>query len=170
MKKHIFIGFFLLLFSTLNAQDFISDFMSEKDDDSKGMSISISGKMLRMSAANDPNVDQDFKKLAQNIDKIKMVSGISMDSNDKKRLKKLLLSYEELMIITESAEVVAMYTKEKKGKIIEFVLCIESEDTLVLMNILGNIDVNQLSKLAKTVNISGMEHLEKLDNKSNKHK
>ena len=169
MKKHILIGFFLLFISTLSAQDFISVFMSERDD-SGGVTISISGKMLRMSAASDSNADPNFKKLVKDIDKIKMVSDINLDSDDKKRLKKLLLNYEELMVIAESEEKIAMYTKEKKGKVTEFVLYIESDDTLVLLSILGNIDIKQLSKLANSVNINGMEHLEKLDNKSNKDK
>ena len=73
-------------------------------------------------------------------------------------------SYEELMVVSESEQKISMYTKENKGKITEFVLCIESDDTLVLMVIMGNIDVKQLSKLAKSFKINGIEHLEKLDN------
>jgi len=168
MKKHIFIGFFLLLVSTLNAQDIISNFMNERDNESEIMTISVSGKMLRMMTANDSNADGDFEALIKDIDRIKMVSNISMNSGDKKRLKKLLQSYEELLVVAESEEKIAMYTLEKKGKIVEFVLCIESDNTLLLMNILGNIDIKKMSKLAKSVNINGMEHLEKLDDKSNK--
>ena len=164
MKKYILSGFFLLLITTLNAQDIISDFMSEKNDVSECVNISLSGKMLRMSAANDPSADKDFKKLVNDIDKIKLASNISIDSDDRKRLEKLMQSYEELMVVSESEQKISMYTKENKGKITEFVLCIESDDTLVLMVIMGNIDIKQLSKLAKSFKISGMEHLEKLDN------
>ena len=163
MKKHVFIVFFLLLTSTMSAQDIISDFMSEVEDDSECVTISLSGKMLRMSAANDPSVNQDFKKLINNIDKIKLVTNISINSDDKKRLKKLLQPFEELMVVSESEQKISMYTKEKKGKITEFVLCIEFDDNLVLMNISGNIDIKQLSKLSSALKINGMEHLEKLN-------
>ena len=164
MKKYILSGFFLLLITTLNAQDIISDFMSEKNNVSECVNISLSGKMLRMSVANDPSADKDFKKLVNDIDNIKLASNISIDSDDRKRLAKLMQSYEELMVVSESEQKISMYTKENKGKITEFVLCIESDDTLVLMVIMGNIDIKQLSKLAKSFKISGMEHLEKLDN------
>ena len=170
MKKHILIGFFLLLIPTLYAQDSISDFMSETGDHSESLSVSISGRMLRMAAESDPKATRDFKKLAKDIDKIKMVSNFSMDSDSKKKLKKILQSYEELLVVTESNQKISMYTIENKGKITEFILCIESEDTFILMSILGNFDIKQLSNLSRSVNINGIEHLEKLDNKTNKQK
>ena len=165
MKKHILLGFFLLFISTMNAQDIISDFMSEIDDASGCLSVSLSGKMLRMAAANDKDVGQDFKKLVNDIDKIKLVSNISIDSDDKKRLEKLLKPYEELMAVSESEQKISMFTKEQKGKITEFVLCIEFNNKLSLMVITGNINIKDLSKLAKSLNIDGMEHLDKLEKK-----
>ena len=165
MKRNIWIIVLILFQFHVNAKDLVTELMSKKASSEGVMSVSISGKMLRVLAENDPKVDKDFKQLAKDIDQIKMVSNMEVDDEDRKELKKLLKPYEELMVVSESDGIVSMYTKEEKGKITEFVVCFETDDVLLLMSIAGNIDLKKLSKLAKTVKIDGIKHLRKLDEK-----
>jgi len=165
MKRNIWIIVLILFQFHVYAKDLVTELMSKKESSEGVMSVSISGKMLRVLAENDPKVDKDFKQLAKDIDQIKMVSNMEVDEADRKELKKLLKPYEELMVVTESDGIVSMYTKEEKGKITEFVVCFEADDVLLLMSIAGNIDLKKLSKLAKTIKIDGMKHLRKLDEK-----
>ena len=165
MKRNIWIIVLILFQFHVYAKDLVTELMSKKESSEGVMSVSISGKMLRVLAENDPKVDKDFKQLAKDIDQIKMVSNMEVDEADRKELKKLLKPYEELMVVSEADGIVSMYTKEEKGKITEFVVCFEADDVLLLMSIAGNIDLKKLSKLAKTIKIDGMKHLRKLDEK-----
>lgn len=168
MKRKL-ISLVLLTFLALPlfSQNLVSTFMEGIDSDSRrnAMKMNISGKMLRLAANNDSSADKEMKDLMKNIDKISMVAGLSVDEKQKKELQRQLASYEELMTIEEEEQTVQMFTKENKGKVEEFVLIVLADDELVLMSITGKIDVNQLSRLSESVNIQGMEHLEKIDDK-----
>lgn len=162
MRIFLCIILFISTLCRVDAQDIVSDFLKDRKEDTEKMYVSISGKMLQLMAESDPKVDKGFLKLVKDIHKIKFVSDFEMKEGDRNKLDKLLESYEELMVVTEE-EKISMYTKEKKGKIVEFVLCVELEEHLVLMSITGDLDVKKLSKLAKNVKIDGLKHLEKLD-------
>lgn len=164
MRRFLCIVLFIAAWCRVDAQDIVSDFLKGKERNTEKMYVSISGKMLQLMAESDPKADKEFLKLLKDISKVKFVSGFEMEGDDRKKLNKLLEAYEELMVVTEEDKI-SMFTKEKKGKIVEFVLCIESDDHLVLMSITGDLDVKKLSKLAKNVKIDGMEHLEKLEDK-----
>jgi hypothetical protein len=168
MKKKV-MGLFVLVLLALPAlsQNLVSSFIEKIDSDSQrnAMKMSISGKMLRFAVDRDADADKEMKELIKNIDKISMVAGLSIDEKQKKTLNQSLKSYEELMSIEEEFQTIQMFTKENKGKVEEFVLIIWSDDELVLMSITGKIDLNQLSRLSESVNIQGMEHLERIDNK-----
>ena len=168
MKKQIFIVFFLSFLLPINAQDFLTEFLAGRPDNSKNLTVSISGRMLRLAAAADSKADKDFREFAENVEKIRIVTFDEINSNDKKRINKLLESYEELMVVNQAEQNISMYTKEKKGKITEFVLIVDMNDTLMITNIVGSIDLKQLAKLSKTLNIDGLEQLEKIDKKNKK--
>lgn len=148
------------------SQNLVSSFLERIDSDSRQscMRMNISGKMLRFAADKDPNADKEMKELMKNVDKISMIAGLSVDENQKNELQNQLKSYEELMTIEEEYQTIQMFTKEDKGKVVEFVLVVLADDELVLMSITGKIDVAQLSRLSESVNIQGIEHLDKINN------
>ena len=152
------------------SQNLVSSFMKDIDSDLKKdmMQINISGKMLTLAARNDQSIDAQTKKLFQNIDKISVAIGISVDEKEKKKLNVLLNVYEELMSVIEDQQTIHMYTKETKGQIDEFVMCISMGNDLTLMSITGKIDLDQIGTLSKGVKLQGMEHLNKLDTKKKK--
>ena len=168
MKKQIFIVFFLSFLLPINAQDFLTEFLEGKPNKSENLTVSISGRMLRLAAAADSKADKDFREFAENVDRIRIVTLNEINSNDKKRIKKLLESFEELMTVEQSEQNISMYTKEKKGKITEFVLIVDMGGMQMITNIVGNIDLKQLAKLSESLNIDGLEHLEKVDKKKRK--
>lgn len=156
---------FFFAFPVLS-QNLVSSFLERIDSDSRQscMRMNISGKMLRFAADKDPNADKEMKELMKNVDKISMIAGLSVDENQKNELQNQLKSYEELMTIEEEYQTIQMFTKEDKGKVVEFVLVVLADDELVLMSITGKIDVAQLSRLSESVNIQGIEHLDKINN------
>lgn len=71
-------------------------------------------------------------------------------------------SYKEIMVVKEKDQEIKFYSKEVKDKIVELLLVLEGEDENVLLSIQGDIDLKNISGLAKSMNINGMENLEKI--------
>jgi len=72
-------------------------------------------------------------------------------------------SYEMLMSVRDKGENIRFFVKDDNaGMISELLLLVGGEDQFVLMSFLGKIDLKKIGKLAKTLDIDGAEHLEKL--------
>ena len=71
--------------------------------------------------------------------------------------------YKELMVIKEKNEKVEFLIREKGNKIIELLLLVDSPDESVMISIQGDIDMKNISKITKSLNIEGMEKLEEME-------
>jgi hypothetical protein len=73
--------------------------------------------------------------------------------------------YNELMVVREKDSDVVFLAREEKGVIVELLLIAGGSNASdnVLISIQGEIDLENISKLAKGLNIEGMEELEKID-------
>ena len=69
---------------------------------------------------------------------------------------------EELMSILEEGEQVWMYVREKNKEIVELVILVGGKEEFMLMSFCGVIDLKKISRLAKAVNVEGMEYLGKV--------
>jgi len=74
-------------------------------------------------------------------------------------------SYKEIMVVKEKDQDVKFYVKEEKNRVAELLLVVGGKDESVLISIQGDIDMKNISKLAKSMNIEGMENLEKIEKK-----
>lgn len=73
--------------------------------------------------------------------------------------------YEVLMTVRNEDQNVNFMVKDQGDVIEELLLLVGGVDSFVLMSFIGNIDLNKISKLAKSVDIDGMEHLENLEDR-----
>lgn len=73
--------------------------------------------------------------------------------------------YNELMVVREKDSDVVFLAREEQGVIVELLLIAGGSDVSdnVLISIQGEINLENISKLAKGLNIEGMEELEKID-------
>ncbi len=71
--------------------------------------------------------------------------------------------YDELLVVKEKDQDIKFLSKEKNGIITELLLIVGGKDNNALISITGNIDLKHISKLASSMNGTGMEHLEKLE-------
>lgn len=71
--------------------------------------------------------------------------------------------YKELMVIKEKNENVRFLVREKDDKVVELLLLVGSPDESVMISIQGDIDMKNISKITKSLNIEGMEKLEKME-------
>ena len=72
--------------------------------------------------------------------------------------------YSELMVFQQNGrETITVLIREDGPVINEFLMTIDSPKEAVFIFLEGNIDLGKISRLSRTMNIQGFEHLEKID-------
>ena len=71
--------------------------------------------------------------------------------------------YEELMTVKDAEENVRIAIKDTNGTIEELILIMGGKEKFALMSLYGEIDLKQVSKLAGSMRINGMQYLDKMD-------
>ena len=74
--------------------------------------------------------------------------------------------YKDLMIVKDGPETISFMIREEGPKISEFVMTIEGDGAPFLLFLEGDIDLNELAKLSRSVDINGFQHLDKLKDKN----
>lgn len=76
--------------------------------------------------------------------------------------------YDELMSVRDKDKDMKFYIKETApGKIGEFVMLIGSNSEFMIISLFGEIDLKQISRIGKKMNIDGLDKLGKMDGKGN---
>lgn len=132
------------------------------------ISLNISGKMLRMSFGSEDSKQKNDKELQAFLSNVKNISILMMfdlNPTDRTKIQKILSPFEELLSVTENDAKIAMYILEEKGQIVEFVMCVNTENNVTVMNITGKIDLAQLAKLSEgdTLEMNGTNFLKNLN-------
>lgn len=168
MKSNILIFFFSLLISSVSAQnDAIDRFFSKYLDHKDFTSVVISPKMFEMMTSDlEENDENEFKEVIKDIKSLKILTAKDIDHKYfKEFIKKLPKNeYEVLLEVREKDQNIKFYTRESGNQVIELLLLIGGEE-FVMMSFGGNLDLNKISKLAKSMNINGAEHLLKIKDK-----
>lgn len=174
MKKSLFLlPAFLLAASLLQAQnDAISRFFTKYADDERFTVVFISPKMFQMVAKIETN-DPDWNTVREVIQNLGGLRVLTVDSISdglalyKEALTKVPVNeYSELLTVRDGQENVRIWIKDKGNIIEELLLLVGSPDEFVLLSFVGNIDLDKISKLAKTMDINGMDQLEKVKPKN----
>ena len=164
---------FLGISNMLHAQASQSDKLFEKYNGKEGYTtVSISKELFSMFASLD-TTDADAKEMKDmmsQLNYIRIIMYETQNDNDaelakfKDELGKLNLSgFSELMTVNEKGENVKFLALKKGDRIAELLLVINSPKEAGFITINGNIDVNTISKLSKSMHMEGMEQLQKLD-------
>jgi hypothetical protein len=167
MKKLIIIA--LAFFSiNVNAQNSAVDKLFDKYADRDGFTtVSISKGMFNLFASENESKDE-FNMAVKGLESIRILSPDSTIAKGslnfyKEIIKSLPIEqYEELMSVKEKDQVFKMLIR-KKGNIITEFLMIGGGNTNILICITGNINLKSISKLSKSMNIEGMENIDKVD-------
>ena len=120
--------------------------------------------------SNIESTDSEAKEMTEVISKLTGIKILASEKPDEsvnflKEMKKKISTggYKELMIIKEENQDVQFLVRDEGGKISELLLIVSGEGENVLMSIQGEIDMKNISKLAKAMDIEGMEKLENID-------
>ncbi len=171
MKKGIIALIFICLAVSAQAQnDAITEFFGKYEADESFTVVNISGRMFGMFTDMEVEDEEDKEVL----DAISKLTGLKIlakeDASNGKALyqeaSKLLpkKEYEELMTVRSQDNDMRFLVKEKDKKISELVMIVGGDDNFFIMSLVGTIDLKQISKISKKMDIDGLEQLEKLDN------
>lgn len=174
MKK-LMIGLVMMAVSVIaNAQnDAIAKFFTKYQNDESFSQVTVSGKMFSMMANIDGDTPEE-KAMINSISKIKGLKILSKsEARNSRELYKEAISmipskdFEELMSVRDKDKDMKFFTKESGGKISELVMVMGGNEEFMVMTIFGEIDLKDISKIGKSVNIEGMENLDKINEKKN---
>ena len=166
MKKLGMMLCFTILLLSGKAQDLVTDFLNKQNDQGVFTQVNVSSKMFQLIA---DITDEETEGIIQNLTGMKIIVADQEIGKYFAQVKLMIekkTGYEELMSIKEGQEEVWMYIRENKGYIAELVILVSNNDEFVLMNFTGKIDLKKISRLAKSVQIDGIEYLDKVKDAS----
>lgn len=149
----------------------IDRFFSKYENDRNFTVVSITPKMFSMFSKLDAN-DPAAKSLMRVIQKLKGLRILAReDTKDGPKLYReaaafLTTDFQELMTVRDKTSDLKFLVKENaRGNINELVMLVGSPDEFLAMSLVGDIDLNEISQIASSVNIQGMDKLKNLKKK-----
>lgn len=156
-------------YSASAQNDVVTKLFNNYYDDENFTKISVSSKMFELFTNIEPG-DENEEEIIEAISKLKGLKVIAADSigNSKKLYSDAVNKiskdgYDELMEVKDAQEDMKFMIKEKDGIIDELVMVVGGNKSFFVMSLYGEIDLKKISKLSKSMNIKGMEHLKQLD-------
>jgi hypothetical protein len=169
MKKIITLFTALLIVGAMNAQSLISTEFSDYETNESFTRVSISKKMFEIIANLDPD-DAEEKDLIESISQLDGLKIIIADSSENPKalfdetMKRIPSRFEELMTVNDEDEHIVFLIDEKEGRVKELIMVMKGDDEFVLLDLFGNIDLKEISKISRQMNIDHMDKLENLEN------
>lgn len=150
----------------------IDRFFQKYENDRNFTLVSITPKMFSMFAKVDAG-DAEAKNMMKVIQKLKGLRILAKeDTKDGPRLYKeaaafLGSDFEELMTLRDKDSDLKFMVKEngKNGNISELIMLVGSSSEFMAMSLVGDIDLNEISLIAGSVNIQGMDKLKNIKKK-----
>ena len=176
MKK-IFAIALLIITSTpsLVAQDAISKFFSKYQNDESFSQVTVSSKMFGLFTNIEADSPED-KEVLEAISKLKGLRILAkQDARNARELYKEAFSlipakeYEELMSVRDKDKDMKFLIKEgAAGKISELIMIMGGNSEFMVLSLFGEIDLKQVSRIGKKMDVKGLENLEKINDHKKK--
>ncbi|HKL02017.1 MAG TPA: DUF4252 domain-containing protein [Cryomorphaceae bacterium] len=166
-----------LLYAPLGiyAQDAIDKYFEMYASDPDFTSIVISSKMFELFTQVDVN-EPEGEKVKEAISGLKGIRILAYDNEEgvpkavdfKKSIAKIGSEYELLMSVDDKSDKVRFFIREEGDKIAELFMVVGGDKNLFLMSLVGDIDIEKMSELSKSMNVGGMNYLKNLDDSKKK--
>jgi hypothetical protein len=174
MKKLMVVLVMMAVAVAAQAQgDAISKFFSKYQNDETFSQVNMSSKMFSLMANLEVENPED-QEVVNMISKLKGLKILAKEEarNSRELYKEALgmipaKEYEELMSVRDKDKDMKFFIKESGGKISELVMVAGGNEEFMLLSIFGEIDLKQISKISKKMNIDGLENLENIKDKKN---
>lgn len=169
MIKHSFIIIMAVVCSltAFGQGDAVSTIYARYANDDSFSKVSISSKMFQL-FTHIEGTDKEEKELLETIAMLKGMKVLSKDECDGKKMYRDAIKlagngYEELMSVKDGNEDLTFFIKESGGKIVELLMLTGGEKNFLILSLVGDIDLNKVAKLSRSMNIGGMNQLQKVE-------
>ena len=169
MKKIIAAVVLMLVATGGFAQDAISKFFSKYQADESFSQVTVSSKMFGLFTNMDADTPED-KEVLNAISKLKGLRILAKeDARNARELYKEAFTlipmkdYEELLSVRDKDKDMKFLIKESGGKISELIMIMGGTKDFMVMTLFGEIDLKQVSRIGKKMNVEGLEKLEKMN-------
>jgi hypothetical protein len=170
MKKLItFIFIVPLAFSAFAQGEVVTKYFDRFADNEDFVKASISSKMFSLFTELEAGSEEE-EEFLQAVSKLKGMKILYADSigNAGKLYKEAIADvkkegFEELMTVLDAEENFHFAIKEKGGIIAELIMVAGGKKGFVVLSIFGEIDLKNISKIARSMRMEGFSKLEKLD-------
>ena len=174
LKLTLIIAAFLAIPSLVKAQSSFDKFYEKYATQEGYTSVNISKELFQMFASMGDQKDtgvQEIKKVMNQLNGLKVLS-CKPDSLKPGKATAFYneataifnnSAYKELMTVNDGGSNVRFLTKQEgNGKITEMIMLAKGKDEMVILDMTGLIDLSTISKISKSMNIHGMENLQKM--------
>jgi hypothetical protein len=174
MKKLILIVVMIAGYSVGMAQtDAISKFFNKYQNDDSFSQVTVSSKMFSLFT----NMEVDSPDDREVLNAISKIKGLRILAKENARNARELYKeafalipvkdYEELMTVRDEDQDMKFLIKDDgKGKISELIMVMGGNDEFMVLSLFGEIDLKQVSRIGRKMDISGLKNLEKIDKKN----
>ncbi len=166
MKKGILMIALVFLASAMFAQgNVITSYFDKYADNDDFTKVSVSSKMFSMFTEMEPGTEAE-KEFMEAVSKLKGLKIVMTDSvADAMQLYKKACSdvkkagYDELMTVSDPDQSMLFSIKENNGIIEELIMVVGGGNKFVLLSLYGEIDLKNISKIARDMKVQGLEDL-----------
>lgn len=172
MRKFIAVVGLMIIAGSVFAQDAISKFFTKYQSDESFSQVTVSSKMFGLFT----NMEADTPEDKEVLDAISKLKGLRILAKEDARNARALYKeafglipakeYEELMSVRDKDKDMKFLIKESGGKISELLMVMGGNEDFMVMSLFGEIDLKQISRIGKKMNVSGLEHLDKMNKKN----
>ncbi|MCR9253584.1 MAG: DUF4252 domain-containing protein [bacterium] len=169
MKKVIVTLSLVVMSAAVFAQGaVVKNYMEKYADNKDFVKVSVSAKMFSLFTeleAGSPE-EEEFLKAVSKLKGLKVLVGEKVE-NSSKLYKSAIAEvdksgYDELMTVTDAEENMKFAIKDTNGKIEELIMVVGGNEKFVLLSLYGEIDLKNISKIAKSMKVDGFENLSKI--------
>lgn len=170
MKKYFILLILFCAAGSLSAQNKAIEQLFQKYSEKDGFtSVVINKNMFQLFANVDNSNNDDFLRTVKNLDFIKILS-VKGEMDGKAFYQEILAAipakeFKELMTIKDTDNQVKFLTLEQDGVIRELIMISGGKEESALIWMAGKIDMKTVAKIGQSMQINGMENLEKAEKK-----
>jgi hypothetical protein len=155
--------------------DAISKFFNKYQSDESFSQVTVSSKMFSLFT----NMEVESKEDQEILNAISKLKGLRIlakeNARDGYQLYKEAMGliptkeYEELMSVRDKDKDMKFFIKETSpGKISELLMVAGGSEEFMVLSLFGEIDLKQVGKIGSKMDIDGLDHLDRIDDKNKK--
>ena len=174
MKRAMVMMMMMMAAGAFAQGDAIARFFTKYQGDDTFSQVTVSSKMFSLFT----NMELEDKDDQEVLDAISKLKGLKILAKESARNARELYNeanamipmkeYEELMYVRDKDKDMKFFIKESSGKINELVMVAGGNDDFMLLTIFGEIDLKQISRMGKKMDVKGLENLERIKDRKKK--